>query len=51
MDSTAFGPDGYMYFIANQLNRQAKYHNGKDPRQNPILLYRVDVGSQPVALK
>ncbi len=50
-DSIAFGPDGYMYFTADQLNRQAKYHDGKDLRQKPIPLYRVDVGSQPVMLK
>jgi len=50
-DSIAFGRDGYMYFTADQLNRQAKYHDGKDLRVKPIPLYRVDVGSQPVALK
>lgn len=50
-DSIAFGPDGYMYFTADQLNRQAKYHNGKDLRVKPIPLYRLSVGSQPVMLK
>ncbi len=50
-DSIAFGPDGAMYFDADQLNRQAKYHNGKDLRKKPIPLYRVSVGSQPVMLK
>ena len=50
-DSIAFGPDGYMYFTADQLDRQAKYHYGKDLRQKPIPLYRIDVGSQPVMLK
>ena len=50
-DSIAFGPDGYMYFTADQLNRQAKYHNGKDLRVKPIPLYQVSVGSQPVMLK
>ena len=50
-DSIAFGPDGYMYFTAGYLNRQAKYHDGRDLRVKPIPLLRVDVGSQPVALK
>ena len=50
-DSIAFGSDGYMYFTADQLNRQAKYHDGKDLRRKPIPLYRLSVGSYPVALK
>ena len=50
-DSIAFGPGGDMYFTADQLNRQAKYHNGRDLRQKPIPLYRLSVGSQPVMLK
>jgi len=50
-DSLAFGPDGFMYFTADQLNRQAKFHNGKDLRKKPIPLYRLSVGSQPVMLK
>jgi len=50
-DSIAFGPDGYMYFTADQLDRQAKYHYGKDLCRKPIPLYRVSVGSQPVMLK
>ena len=50
-DSIAFGPDGSMYFDADQLNRQAKFQNRNDLRKKPIPLYRVSVGSQPVMLR
>jgi hypothetical protein len=40
-----------MYFTADQLDRPAKYHDGKDLRQKPTPLCRLDVGSQPVMLK
>ena len=34
-DTFSIGPDRYLYFIVNQLNRQARFHYGKDLRQKP----------------
>ena len=50
-DSIAFGPDGALYFTANQLNRQKSYNNGKDLRKQPYVVFRVfpDGGSAPAA--
>jgi sugar lactone lactonase YvrE len=36
----ATGSDGYLYFTANQLNRQKQFHNGKDLRQQPYAIFR-----------
>jgi sugar lactone lactonase YvrE len=33
--------DGWVYFICNQLNRQAKFHDGKDQRKPPYVLFRT----------
>ena len=38
--------DGWVYFIANQLNLQAKFHEGKDLRKPPYALFRVRLGDQ-----
>ena len=40
-DSLAVGSDGFLYFTANQLNRQPRFHNGKDLRQQPYSLFRI----------
>ena len=45
-DAIAFA-GGYMYFTADQLNRQAKYHNGKDLRKRPIVLFRMRTDAKP----
>jgi sugar lactone lactonase YvrE len=37
---SATGSDGYIYFTANQLNRQKQFHNGKDLRQQPYAIFR-----------
>ncbi|GGF86027.1 hypothetical protein GCM10007301_52380 [Azorhizobium oxalatiphilum] len=50
-DTMAMGPDGYLYFTANQLQRQAQFHFGKDQRQKPYSLFRVKVDAAPVLLK
>ena len=49
-DTIAFGPGGWMYFINNQLNRQGGYNEGKDLRQKPYSLLRIQLGTQGVAL-
>ncbi|MCM3024210.1 major royal jelly family protein [Weizmannia ginsengihumi] len=46
-DTFSIGPDGYLYFIVNQLHRQAKYHYGKDLRQKPYSLLRMKINALP----
>ncbi len=43
-DSMALGSDGMLYFTANQLNRQKKFHDGKDLRQQPYSIFRIPTG-------
>jgi sugar lactone lactonase YvrE len=50
-DTMSVATDGYLYFTANQLHRQARYHEGKDLRQKPYTLFRVKIDAQPVLLK
>lgn len=50
-DTLSLAADGHLYFTANQLHRQANYHNGKDLRQKPYVLFRVKVDAAPVRLK
>ena len=42
---------GYLYITANQLNRQASHHYGKDRRVKPYSLFRVKLDARPVILK
>lgn len=46
-DTLSIGPDGYLYLIANQLQRQASFNGGKDLRRKPYRLLRVKVGAAP----
>jgi sugar lactone lactonase YvrE len=46
-DTLSIGPDGYLYFTANQLQRQAGFHDGKDLRDKPYRLLRVKVDAAP----
>lgn len=50
-DTLSVGTDGYLYFTANQLHRQAGFHEGKDERKQPYELLRVKIGAGPVLLK
>ncbi len=50
-DTLSLARNGYLYFTANQLHRQAQYQNGKDLRQKPYSLFRLRVNAQPVLLK
>lgn len=47
-DSLAIGPDGYLYFTANQLHRQAAFHGGHDQRRKPYSLMRIRIDAAPV---
>lgn len=49
-DTLSVASDGYIYFTANQLHRQAKFHDGKDQRQRPFYLFRVQTDARPVLL-
>lgn len=46
-DTLSLSTDGYLYFTANQLNRQARFHDGKDLRQKPYHLFRIKVDAKP----
>ena len=50
-DTLSVATDGYLYFTANQLHRQARYHGGRDLRQKPYALFRVRIDAQPVLLR
>ena len=45
-DTLSVARDGYLYFTANQLHRQARYHEGKDLRQKPYVLFRVRIDAR-----
>lgn len=47
-DTLSLANDGYLYFTANQLHRQARYHNGQDLRTKPYSLMRVRLDAQPI---
>lgn len=47
-DTLSVGTDGYLYFVANQLHRQAGFHGGKDLREKPYGLLRVKINGTPV---
>ena len=42
-DTLSLASDGHLYFIANQISRQTQFHEGRDLRQNPYVLFRVKV--------
>ncbi|NHM31360.1 L-dopachrome tautomerase-related protein [Neobacillus terrae] len=46
-DTFSIGPDGYLYFIVNQLHRQARFHYERDLRQKPYSLLRIKIGELP----
>jgi len=43
--------DGYLNVTANQLHRQARYHNGQDQREQPYALIRIAIEAEPVLLR
>jgi sugar lactone lactonase YvrE len=42
-DSLSLATDGFLYFTANQLDRQPRFHAGMDLRVKPYVLFRVRV--------
>ncbi len=49
-DTMSLADDGYLYVTANQIERQALFHDGSDFREKPYLLFRVKVDGKPVRL-
>jgi sugar lactone lactonase YvrE len=49
-ESLSVGADGYLYFTANQLNRQARYNRGRDLRKKFYTLFRIRIDAKPLAL-
>lgn len=49
-DTMSVATDGYLYVTANQLHRQARYHQGQDLRRPPYTLFRVKIDARPVLL-
>jgi sugar lactone lactonase YvrE len=50
-DTMSVASDGYLYFTANQLHRQAQFHEGQDLRVKPYTLFRIKIDAGPVLLK
>ena len=50
-DTLSLASDGYLYVTANQLHRQARFHNGSDMRKKPYTLFRIKVNAKPVLLR
>ncbi|MDB5312435.1 MAG: major royal jelly protein [Gemmataceae bacterium] len=50
-DTMSIGQDGFLYFTANQLHRQPRFHGGKDQRIKPYVLFKVKIEAGPVLLK
>jgi sugar lactone lactonase YvrE len=42
-DTLSLAADGYLYFTANQVERQPSFHNAHDLRQKPYVIFRVKV--------
>jgi sugar lactone lactonase YvrE len=50
-DTLSLASDGYLYVTANQLHRQARFHNGRDMRRRPYTLFRIKVNAKPILLR
>jgi sugar lactone lactonase YvrE len=50
-DTLSLASNGYLYVTANQLHRQARFHNGQDMRRKPYMLFRIKVDAKPVLLR
>jgi len=47
-DTLSLAADGYLYFTANQIERQPAFHGGQDLRQKPYVLFRVKVDGRRI---
>jgi len=46
-DTLSIGPDGYLYFTANQLHRSPGFNDGQDKRVKPYSLMRIKIDAKP----
>lgn len=49
-DTLCVANDGYLYFTANQLDRQKMFHEGQDLRRKPYYLFRMKIDARPVSM-
>ena len=49
-DTLSISDDGYLYIMANELQRQKTYNLGQDKREKPYILYRIKINATPVRL-
>lgn len=47
-DTLSLAADGYLYFTANQIERGAIHHGGRDLRQKPYVLFRLKVDGRRI---
>ncbi len=47
-DTLSLADDGYLYFTANQIERQPVFNNGQDLRQKPYVLFRVKIDGKRI---
>jgi len=50
-DTLSLAADGYLYFTANQIERQPPFNNGQDLRQKPYVLFRLKVDGKRIQAK
>lgn len=50
-DTLSIGPDGYLYFTVNQLNRMPPFNDGQDLRQKPYSLFRLKIDAGPAPMR
>jgi sugar lactone lactonase YvrE len=50
-DTLSLATDGFLYVTANQLHRQARFHQGHDLRRKPYALFRIPIDADPVLLR
>jgi sugar lactone lactonase YvrE len=50
-DTLSLAHDGYLYFTANQIERQPVHTGGPDLRDKPYVIFRIKVNADPVSLK
>jgi sugar lactone lactonase YvrE len=50
-DTIVIDDDYKLYVLANQLHRQPRFHDGRDLRDKPYMLFAIAVAASPIELK